>query len=752
MYKNKIYKKIICISAVLTLLGQSAVYAYAESKPVTKNESVYVNLGLDGSSKSIIVSDWLHSDDGGKIEDSTILNNIKNVKGNEQPQKTGENLIWNMQGNDIYYNGTTNKELPIDVRIRYYLDGNEISPEKLGGKSGKIKITVQLINKDSHEVATSSGLCTLYTPFAVGAVVDMPDDVFKNVSVTDGKVISDGNNQIVAFASLPGLKESLGLDSTSIDELKDINLPETFEINADASNFKLGPIMFAVTSGIPELDKLKNSSNIDELKSSLTKLSDSMNDYKTLSSTGISSLITNPENVSASRKLINDGEQVCQFDTGAVSRIERAANSADSLKTLMGDLINLGNTMSENSRKIEDLKKFSKYSEQISNLTNKIQSLGSDSLTRSDLQVGLNAIFKNKEDQLIGSIGNDGTVQDAAKPVMEGIVSQSFEYEEQLIEGKIVDRDALSIIEQAIAATPATPENAGTLTSLNTLKAIAEALVKNDCNTLKALNMTEDQAEKVVKEGVLGILENQKNMYLSAIQGNKVSSSLKTGLSGIITAAFENKENTMMPEIVSVMTDASSLNNELKGDFGSNYGTVLTNDVQFLQSSIPLIESTMNQYDSNKKSIDNITAVMNDTSTISYMKDWAPKLSEMKKDLSDNKNILDLLRDFETDRNIAAVNRIIGSVGNIQKQGKVDEYKNMAGDADILLQKKDKLIELSDNYRIFTKASDDESAEVKFIMKTDEIKSPEVAAVSVKTEKSSGGFWTWLKHIFRKIF
>lgn len=752
MYKNKAYKKIICICAALAVLGQSAVCAYAESRPVSKDESVYVNLGLDGSRKSVIVSDWLHSDTGGKVEDSTILDNIKNVKGNEQPQKIGDKIIWNMQGNDIYYDGTTNKELPIDVRIKYYLDGNEINPEELGGKSGKIKITIQFINKDSHEVAASSGLCTLYTPFLVGAVVNLPVDIFKNVSVTDGKVISDGSNQVVAFASLPGLKESLGLDSTSIDELKDIKLPETFEINADANNFKLGPIMFAVTSGISELNKLKSSSNIGELEDNLDKLNSSLNDYESLGSSGVSSLITNSKNVDASRKLINDGEQVCEFDASAVSEIEGAANSANSLKTLMSDLINLGNTMNKNSQRIEDIKKFSKYTAKISNLASEIQGLGSDALTQSDIQVGLDAIFKNKEDQLIGSIGNDGSVQDTVKPVFESIVSQSFMYEEQLIQGKPVDNDALGIIEQAIAETLPTPENAGTLAQLNTLKTLAAALVNNDYSTLKALNMTEEQAEEAVKGGVIGILENQKNMYLSAIQCNKVSSSLKTGLSGIVTTALENQKNALMPEIASVMTNASSLNSELGKDFGSNYGTVLTNDMQFLQDSIPLIEDTMNQYNSNKTSINNITAVMSDTKTIDYLKDWAPKLFGMKKDLTDNKNILDLLRNFETDSNIAAANRLVNNMSDIQDQGKIDEYKKMAVDADTLLQKKDKIIELSDNYRIFTKASDDESTEVKFIMKTDEIQRPEAAVAPVTTEKSNSGFWAWLKKIIKKIF
>lgn len=745
---KNIYKKIICISTALVMLCQGTVCAYAKDT-ISKNETVYVNLGLDGCKKNTIVSDWLHSDDGGKVEDSTTLDNIKNVKGDEQPEKIGDKLIWNMQGKDIYYNGTTDKELPVDVKINYYLDGNETSPDKLGGKSGRIKITIQLINKDSHQVSTSKGLCTMYTPFMVGAVVNMPSDVFKNVSVSYGKVIADGSNQIVAFASLPGLKESLGLNSTSIEELKDINLPETFEINADASNFKLGPIMFAVTSGIPELDNIKNSKNIDELKNNLNKLNNSMNDFETIDDTGISTLITNPKNTAGSRKLIDDAEKACEFDAGSISSLQGVMNSTGTFKILMRNLMSLGETMNKNSEKIEDLKKFSKYTGKISELSGKLQSLDSGELTEEDLQVGIDAIFKNKEDKLLQSVGSDGTVNEAAKPALVSIVSQSFSYEEQLIQNKPVDKNALGIIQQAIEGLKPAPENKEMLIKLNTIKTIAEALISNNTAALKASNLTEENAQKLVKDGATGILENQKSAYVNAISSGKVNSIMKAGLSQIVTSALESKKNSMLPEIASVMSDASSLNSQLKGDFGSNYSSVLTNDLQFLQSSIPLIEDTMNQYNTNRASINSINTFLGDSSRINYLKGWTPILLGMQKDLTNNKNILDIMDKFETDKNISAANRLIS---NIKDKGSIDDYKKMADDADLTMEKKDKLIELSDDYKIFTKAESNMSTEVKFIMKTDEIQRPAAAAASVETVKSSGGFWTWLKQFFKKIF
>lgn len=44
-------------------------------------------------------------------------------------------LTWKAAGNDIYYQGTTEKTIPIDVKITYYLDGKEMKPEDMVGKS-----------------------------------------------------------------------------------------------------------------------------------------------------------------------------------------------------------------------------------------------------------------------------------------------------------------------------------------------------------------------------------------------------------------------------------------------------------------------------------------------------------------------------------------------------------------------------------------------------------------------------------------
>ena len=98
----------------------AALPTYTE-KPgsVTKNETVFVNLDNNGTPTLITVSDWLHTDKGEvHVKDKSDLQGIVNAKGDEEPIINGESLEWNMGGTDLYYRGTSNKDLPVSISIK----------------------------------------------------------------------------------------------------------------------------------------------------------------------------------------------------------------------------------------------------------------------------------------------------------------------------------------------------------------------------------------------------------------------------------------------------------------------------------------------------------------------------------------------------------------------------------------------------------------------------------------------------------
>lgn len=111
---------------------------------------------------------------------------------------------------------------PVDVKITYYLDGQEIAPENLAGKSGKVKIRFDYTNNSKKTVKVNGKEEEIYTPFLMASGMILPGDNFKNVEVSNGKVISDGSNNIVVGIALPGLEDSLKLDELDLGDRDEI--------------------------------------------------------------------------------------------------------------------------------------------------------------------------------------------------------------------------------------------------------------------------------------------------------------------------------------------------------------------------------------------------------------------------------------------------------------------------------------------------------------------------------------------------
>lgn len=230
-----------------------------------KEETVYVVADPDGTPNEVIVSDWLKNYLGADtIEDVSDLTDIENVKGDEKfTQNADGTLTWQADGNDIYYQGKTDRDLPIEMKMTYYLDGEEITPEELAGKSGKVTIRADYTNKEKAENG-------VYVPFA--AVTGMMlNKNFTNVEVTNGKVVSDGNNQVVVGFAFPGLSESLDLDSKN---LEDVNIPDYMEVTADVKDFSLDMTMTFVMSDILQELDVDQDIDLSGIEDAIDSLSD----------------------------------------------------------------------------------------------------------------------------------------------------------------------------------------------------------------------------------------------------------------------------------------------------------------------------------------------------------------------------------------------------------------------------------------------------------------------------------------------
>lgn len=245
--------------------------AFIQAEKVKKEESVYVNADASGTATMVTVSDWLkNAGVNGTVNDQSTLKDITNVKGDETFSQSGEGVQWSAGSEDIYYQGTTDQELPVGVSITYELDGAGISPQEIVGKSGTVKIRIAYTSRLKHQKTINGEKEQLYTPFLMATGVVLPAENFTDVEVDHGKVINEGTNNIVLGFGVPGMAESLDVDGELAQKM-----PEAFEITAKTTDFTMGnTITYASASVLADLE-IEDDDTFEDLEDSLDLLVDS---------------------------------------------------------------------------------------------------------------------------------------------------------------------------------------------------------------------------------------------------------------------------------------------------------------------------------------------------------------------------------------------------------------------------------------------------------------------------------------------
>ena len=257
--------------ATETVLGNTTTESNGETY---KDESVYVNADASGKVKKTTVTEWLKNTEKGSVDDETVLEDVENVKGNEKYKEgSDDSIVWESKGKDIYYQGTTDEELPVNMSITYKLDGKEISPKDLAGKSGKLEMTINYENKFKQNVDVDGQQTEMYTPFTLATAMMLPTDEYTNVTIDNGKIVSDGDKNIVVGVAFPGLSEDLGLDSSNLD----VDIPSSVTITADVTDVSVGATYTMASANLLDSIGLDDVDSFDDLDDSINKLEDATN-------------------------------------------------------------------------------------------------------------------------------------------------------------------------------------------------------------------------------------------------------------------------------------------------------------------------------------------------------------------------------------------------------------------------------------------------------------------------------------------
>lgn len=773
----------ISLSILMALTSGQVVFAEGEDETndssVEKDETVYAFLNSDGSLKKATVSEWLHSEGGfDQVEDESILSDITNIKGDEVPEVNGNKLIWNSTNEDIYYQGSTNKELPLSMEVSYYFDGNKVNPENILGKSGALEVRIKIINNEEKTQVIKGRTKYISSLFPVAVITDLKTDIFKDIETDDATIINESKNQIITFATVSGASQMLA--ESDIDTLNDISdkLKDEFVIKANVTDFEMPSILMAASS-------MTDVDHEDMNSDKLNKLTDGVNSLKDATAEILDGTVKlHDANIELNDKMGEFQSSYAKFQDG----INTAKNS-------QGDIVDGAKQINEGITQMKAL---------MESLTSQLGSLSMDEIGNLLTSAGTTV---SSLPETVNTLNSMKAQLEAAKKQLSTL-SDTI-YAQYTTEENAANTTALLKEQFAKPALKSLSEQLGTAVDNSTLsipltltdadkEAIAQTIAKNisldttkegftnaagtiiaDLVTLKSANCTEAedkegciakaQADAQAELGALtseiansisvdskAINDGLTSLIASKVSGiqSEVKTAVKTQLGAALNtddaqnnlAAGAYKASTVIVQNVAKSTQAS-LTDELTAmqgqlDSAINLCDTMTssvnglldqaknidlNKVNSLGSSLQaagpgidkLIEGSSKLYDGTKSMQDGLNTLSsssNDvTDAINKFKDATQELAEQTGNLNSG------VQEFSTD--------------GIDKLS--TEVDNAIGDLDTVLDTANATLDQSIEYSNYAGAGENMKTTVKFIMKTDEVKKPKDTAINEDSDIST---------------
>ncbi len=728
-------KKIISKITASILLGTIIAYA----SPVfayTKDETVYTKLDSDGNSYSTIVNNHIKNDEKlSIINDLTDLLNIKNVGSDENPNIDENKLVWNSNGEDVYYQGSTNKELPIECKIKYELNGEEISKEEIAGKSGKIKIVIEYINKDSHIVSINGRNVTMYTPFVVvcGAIVDNNNN--KNIEIRNGKAIDNGDKTTLIGISVPGMQESLDISKDKLE------IPNTVEITMESSSFELGNIITYATSKLLEESDLELVDNLDQIYNKVNELQSASNQ-----------LADGSNSLKDGSLQLNTGIKQLSYELNSVmNQYENTRNNVDK-NEIKKQIINILNQ--EIDKMLPDIEKQAKIEAKnaIENHKEELESSVVDtSIKYTNLAINekLNEIQKNngniltqeQEKQLRDAIAKD--IKEVYESAKNDIQINSYLNELEIsIKKEIKNVINNAIDSKKIDVSKLTPQQIEGLRKKYAKEIANIKVINNSITDLEAL-----QIIGVVSNSTLTNVETEINKKIDNISvGNatQIEEKIKIELNKYITSVSQNiankftqgnmellkeYEKNMQKSIVEALKQKLS-NDEVLKSYGNKAKLELNNVVDSVANKTAQdLASTYTSTIANEVANNLIKKQLNgefvgneiDKKLSKYESSISEALGEVDNKVEILKSALSQLEDGSNQLANGSI-ELADGMNKFKSEGIENICNYINGDLKDITDRIEKLKELSKQYNNFTMLEDGNNGNVKFIMITDSIK------------------------------
>ena len=775
----------ISLSILMALTSGQVVFAEGEDETndssVEKDETVYAFLNSDGSLKKATVSEWLHSEGGfDQVEDESILSDITNIKGDEVPEVNGNKLIWNSTNEDIYYQGSTNKELPLSMEVSYYFDGNKVNPEDILGKSGALEVRIKIINNEEKTQVIKGRTKYISSLFPVAVITDLKTDIFKDIEADDATIINESKNQILTFATVSGASQMLA--ESDIDTLNDISdkLKDEFVIKANVTDFEMPSILMAASS-------MTDVDHEDMNSDKLNKLTDGVNSLKDATAEILDGTVKlHDANIELNDKMGEFQSSYAKFQDGINTAKNSQGDIVDGAKQINEGITQMKALMESLTSQLGSLSMdeignlLTSAGSTVSSLPETVKTLNSMKAQLEAAKTQLSTLSDTIYAQYITEENKANTTallkEKFAKPALNSL-------SEQL--GKAVDNSTLSIPltltdddKKTIADTIATnisldtnkegfTNAAGTIIAdLAKLKAMEAGCTENDEGCIDTANkaaqaelgaLTNEIANsisvnsKVINDGLTSLIDDKvsdsdiqnevktavKTQLGAALNTDDAQNNLATGAYKASTVIVQNvaksTQTALTDELTAMQGQIDSAINLCDTMISSVNGlldqakNIDLNKVNSLGSSLQaagpgidkLIEGSSKLYDGTKSMQDGLNTLSSSSNDVT---DAINKFKDATQELAEQTgNLNSGVQEFSTD--------------GIDKLS--TEVDNAIGDLDTVLDTANATLDQSIEYSNYAGAGENMKTTVKFIMKTDEVKKPKDTVINEDSDIST---------------
>lgn len=630
-----------------------------------------INNELAVSNKSTLATNtrqetvYVFSDASGKKNHITVNEKVTDANGKETLNKT-----------------ESNENAPVTMKVTYKLDGKDIKPEDLAGKSGKVTIRFDYTNNQKKDVTINGKKQSVCVPFTMVTGMMLPTDVFSNVEVTNGKLTKVGDNIVAVGMTMPGLKDTMNLKFNN--ETLDLDIPEYFELTADVTDFSLDMTMSVATSNfLSDMDV--DDITLDDLKKTVS----SLNDAATQLADGTVTLQEGTQQLNDAVPALTDGvdqlndgagslkEGIYAYTDGVSSAYEGSVSLNDNMKTYADGIGTLYNTLKDKQLDV------------------KVAEAASGASQLSAYATQLNGGVKTLQASLQSGKTEAETGYNTAYNGMKKIANAAHLQNDTLLNAdpNVADENQYLLATQFIMENYSTFRTVVTTQTLNTLGISA--------GVFNALPSESEQKKKInseIDKSLLSMTTGLTQAHSSYLLCVGTLQSLTTGRLFEAAEGIDGGLSTLSTGLNELSTSVGSFSTYKEGTLCSSLYALNLNAGKLQQEGTAVLQSGLSQLTANNDTLKNGASQLADgTATL---KDSSGTLAEGVTQLNDGAITLkDGMAQFNSEA-IEPITKLVDS----DAQTAVDTIKAV--------------VKAGQEYNSFLGRSDDKEGSVTFVYKT----------------------------------